>query len=469
MSAMSATPAPPSWHAIAFNNSTQREINSRAATAWRKTRSTHIDMLVGNYLSNYFQDLGEAIRTGASWFKRPRRTDGMRFYERCLPPKLPLRPWPPFLPRVKPAGHWDWFVFDNQTDAFWSSMRPLVRHVLDQTLDRCGLRATLSAPVLHFRCASAPLNRHSQYHFQRYSFFRAAARRYKRRFKGAQLKQLHLLTCVADDVQKSTQAATCTAYLDDLVSFLTKEMQIDVRVHNCAHSQFEDFAIMYGAPFLISTGSTMSLLPGLANHGGRRNTFVSPRLYDEESLAHNSRAPSRRVGCASCDWMLQRDHSVCHCEVADYSNVPKVLTALRQSAPPLAADKPPADQLCPACKGIHCDKFRPIACEVGSPSSSSANAAADLRSHAVHAAGCDAAGARLMSQDECKAAAGRQGRKWLGASRNDEEAPGCVMWEEGNVEYNSAKPKAGAAKCNVRGTCLCAPKAGGELQVVGVA
>ena len=82
-------------------------------------------MLVGNYLSNYFQDLGEAIRTGASWFKRPRRTDGMRFYERCLPPKLPLRPWPPFLPRVKPAGHWDWFVFDNQTDAFWSSMRPL--------------------------------------------------------------------------------------------------------------------------------------------------------------------------------------------------------------------------------------------------------------------------------------------------------------------------------------------------------
>ena len=48
----------------------------------------------------------------------------------------------------------------------------------------------------------------------------------------------------------------------------------------------------------------MSLLPGLANHGGRRNTFVSPRLA-EESLAHNSRAPSRRVGCASCDWMLK--------------------------------------------------------------------------------------------------------------------------------------------------------------------
>ena len=174
---MSALAAASSWHEIAFNNSTQRERNSRAAATWRSTRSTHIDLLVGNYLSNYFLDLAEAIRTGASRFRRPRRTENMRFYERCLPARLTLRPWPVGLPVVKPAGRWDWFVFDNATAAFWESMRPLVRHVLDGTLTRCGLRATVRAPVLHFRCASAPLNRHSQYHFQRYSFYRAAARR----------------------------------------------------------------------------------------------------------------------------------------------------------------------------------------------------------------------------------------------------------------------------------------------------
>jgi hypothetical protein len=39
-----------------------------------------------------------------------------------------------------------------------------------------------------------------------------------------------------------------------------------VAVHDCEHSMFEDFAIMYNAPFLISTSSTMSLLPGAYEH-----------------------------------------------------------------------------------------------------------------------------------------------------------------------------------------------------------
>ena len=219
------------WTAIAFENSTQRERNARAAAPWRQTRTIHIDMLVGNYLSHYFQELAEAIRSGAARFKRPRRTEGMRFYERCLPPALTLRPWPVSLPRVRPEGRWDWFVFDNQTALFWDSMRPLVRHVLDGSFERCGLRATVRAPVLHFRCASAPLNRHSQYHFQRYSYYRAVARRYRKRYREP-LRQLHLLTCVADDVQTAQQSKLCKAYLDDLLTFLRSELQIEVQVHN---------------------------------------------------------------------------------------------------------------------------------------------------------------------------------------------------------------------------------------------
>lgn len=115
-----------------------------------------------NYLSHYFQALAEAITSGEARFKRPRRTDGLRFYERCLPASLVLRPWPASLPRVQPIGRWDWFVFNNATADFWISMRPLVRIILRGAFERCGLRATVRAPVLHFRCASAPLNRHSQ-------------------------------------------------------------------------------------------------------------------------------------------------------------------------------------------------------------------------------------------------------------------------------------------------------------------
>ena len=192
------TRATADWHEILFENSTTREKASRVVTKWRQGRAMHVDLLVGNYLSHYFAELGEAIKTGRPKFKRPRRTGGLRFYESCLPASMSLNPWPESLPRVQPKGRWDWFVYENDTAAFWDSMRPLVRSTLDRTFERCGLRASVRAPVLHFRCASAPLNRHSQYHFQRYAFYRAAAQRYRRRFK-MPLRQLHLLTCVADE------------------------------------------------------------------------------------------------------------------------------------------------------------------------------------------------------------------------------------------------------------------------------
>jgi hypothetical protein len=499
------------WQAIAFENSTQREVNSRAAATWRQKRAIHVDLLVGNYLSHYFQELAEAIRNGASRFTRPRRTEGMRFYERCLPAGITLRPWPSSLPRVQPQGRWDWFVFDNATALFWDSMRPLVRHVLDGSFARCGLRATVRAPVLHFRCASAPLNRHSQYHFQRYSYFRAVARRYRKRHREP-LRHVHVLTCVADDVQKAEQSQLCTRYLDDLVTFLRTELSLEVRVHNCAHSMFEDLAIMYYAPYLISTGSTMSLLPGLARaearalpkalaSGGLRD-FVSPLLFDEESIALNSRAPGRRVGCEGCGWMLQRDHSLCQCEVPAYAEVPKVLALLRQPATPKSsvAVLPPAMRLCPHCEAARCERYRPIACEIAAPSkwraadqpavveeaaASAANAAPPVSAAeavAPHmrqraspaslgaAASCAAAGAVLMSQSQCRSAARADyGRKWIGSSRNDNEAPGCVLWEDGNVEFNKASASANKGRCNVRGTCLCAGATGEEVQVVGYA
>ena len=508
--AMALSSAATDWTSISFENSTKREANSRAITEWRKTRTTHIDMLIGNYLSHYFEVLANSIRTGAAQFRMPRRSDGMRFYDRCLPNTIPLKPGPPYLDgldRITPRGRWDWFVFGNETALFWASMQPAVKRVLDHTLRACDLRAAVKAPVLHFRCASAPLNRHSQYRFMRYSFFRAAARRYRRRFKEP-LKRLHLLTCVADDVLRPGQARLCTSYLDDLARFLRDDMGIEVHISNCAHSMFEDFAIMYYAPFLISTGSTMSLMPGLARHV-RRGTFVSPLLFDEASLASNGRSPGRRVGCSSCEWMLQRDHSLCHCEVVSYADDGKVIGLLRESSTlqhvKPRPNAPPEQRLCPRCDQVRCDVFRPIACEIQAPSvwrgvappveehaapasqpaspsplsPSAPSSSVPLpppsagRTLAIRAPNCKAVNAAPMSESECKEAASKPGfgRKWIGSGTERSEAPGCVLWEEGNVEYNRYAPPLEEQRCNVRGTCLCKDNAGGgtERQLIGSA
>ena len=49
---------------------------------------------------------------------------------------------------------------------------------------------------------------------------------------------------------------------------------------------------------------------------------------------------------------------------------------------------------------------------------------------------------------------------------DDDEAAGCVLWEEhGNVEYNA---KTEQPVCNVRGTCLCKGSDGREVHIIGM-
>lgn len=338
-------------------------------------------------------------------------------------------------------------------------------------------------------------------HLQRYSYYRAAARRYRRRTKEP-LRRLHLLTCVADDKASTEQARSCGAYLDDLRAFLSTELHIETYVSNCAHSMFEDFSIMYHAPFLISTGSTMSLLPGLAHlHPGR--SFLSPLLFDEEAIAANSRAPYHSDGCRGCtSWMIQRDHALCHCEVPAYAQTKPLLAALRQPLLPLS--QAPPYGLCPRCDAVSCEHVRlgGRACAVRAPSSwappdpavgvaernHSLSNGVDVaalvaatkaysaqhrggRTGAVRAANCAAAGAAPMGITECRVAASREGfwRTWLGSSRSKTEPPGCLLWADGNVEYNTRPPPKGRPPplCRLRGTCLCRAPNGDELQVVG--
>ena len=65
-----------------------------------------------------------------------------------------------------------------------------------------------------------------------------------------------------------------------------------------------------------------------------------------------------------------------------------------------------------------------------------------------------------MSQRECEAQArGRvweDARRWIGASLNPLEHPGCLLWDDGGVEFNSHRDQ--SMGCNVKGVCLCAAR-----------
>ena len=113
----------------------------------------------------------------------------------------------------------------------------------------------------------------------------------------------------------------------------------------------------------------------------------APELHSSPLISVISTDLGRQVGCKGCaEWMVQKDHALCHCEVASYDKVEPVLAALR--APPKNTDAlpmppgsvalgsagvgPSADSLalCARCAVVHCAAFRPVACELSAPAPS---------------------------------------------------------------------------------------------------
>ena len=183
-----------------------------------------------------------------------------------------------------------------------------MHRVLDLAFSKCGHKLVVERPIIHIRCDSAPANRQSHYRFQRLTFYNTVVQRLKPHLQ----RGVTIMTCDVDEF--NTNKEICDTYVDSVSSYLL-HLGINATVSRCEYGMIESYARMFYAPALVSTGSTMSLTAGLFSH----KPFVSALLFDEETIAWNSRKP-RTVACGdNCPWMVQRDTSICHCEVDDYA------------------------------------------------------------------------------------------------------------------------------------------------------
>ena len=74
---------------------------------------------------------------------------------------------------------------------------------------------------------------------------------------------------------------------------------------------------------------------------------------------------------------------------------------------------------------------------------------------------CSGRGLRLLTSDECEAAARRAEHQFIGRTTERGEFPGCVRWGGGFVEFNAHADEAGG--CRISGeavdgvppACLC--------------
>jgi hypothetical protein len=153
-------------------------------------------------------------------------------------------------------------------------VRPLMHRLIGQALDKTGLDPQIRQidhPVIHFRCADTPFIQNPDYKLRKHVYFRKALDFIHQR-TGRKYDRLTILSYVK---HRSTpeQQQLCQNYLGMLQTFLQEELgyQVDIQ----SKSNVEDFATMFYAPAVISTGGSYSLMSGFFGHG----VFVQPQDY----------------------------------------------------------------------------------------------------------------------------------------------------------------------------------------------
>lgn len=248
---------------------------------------------IGNILCGYFYHMGESWSRGETFV-----WDGWEsehYFYKQFPVKLdpPLETKIPKFEGVVPISAWTM----NKPEAreFWDAMKPYVHRYIHKALQNTNQVLSQRLPVVHYRCADVPFDRNVDYHFQKYDFFRNAL---------AGHKEIDLITCSKWKATDEMKTA-CNEY----VNLLKNEIgNTRVNIIEC-RDVLEDFARMFYAPLVVSTGSSMSFMAGYFGNG----KFVTGGHFDENDQSKN---------CLICDYSPETN--LLHSDVENYYDVDEV-------------------------------------------------------------------------------------------------------------------------------------------------
>jgi alpha-N-acetylglucosamine transferase len=207
-----------------------------------------------------------------------------------------------------------WFMYNNLYYKFWLCMKDIVYIILDNAFIKSNLKKTIEYPVIHFRCADTPFVRHSQYHFQKYEFYKEVLNKIYSEIDKKYIndKKIKILSCSfhkSDDAIKKS----CAIYTNSLCDYL-KSINYEPIVE--CNKNIEDFATLFYAPAVISIGSSFSFMSGFFGKG----LFYSGGHIEEKD---------KKAGCTMCNKWLINNYEVKHSMIDDYHNTDKVISILK--------------------------------------------------------------------------------------------------------------------------------------------
>jgi len=274
---------------------------------------------IGNYLANYFFNLGECICEGKDFYIEKSDNE----FISLLPNELPynyddIRE--KFIENNVNHEFFDsvrntttcidacnaWEIRNENGKNFWLIMKPLAQSILDVAFEKSNLNKKVNNPVIHFRCSDVPMSRHNVYYFQKYEYFKMAL---EKTTKECNNKNVTIVYC-GDHECDAENKRVCNIYNKSLSEYLTS---FNYNVNVQCQSIQEDFATLYFAPLVISTGGSFSFMAGFLGKG----VFVSPGLE----------GTSDELNMQLKDWVIPKKNLL-HDDVPDYYNTDDVIKRL---------------------------------------------------------------------------------------------------------------------------------------------
>ncbi len=278
---------------------------------------------IGNYLSKYFYHYSVSLCKKEDFHYPPSSHTLLKY----LPETIPFDPdkHALFLAKgitlVKLEPVVDISLWECTSDwilDLWLILKPTVQEILQSAIEQSGVSPSKKT-ILHFRCADTPFIKQSKYYLQRYDFFKECLT--------PSDQEVTLMNCSTHRSGKEDQAA-CSDYVERLTALLTS-LGYTVKVQ--CKTNVEDFADLFHAKKVISTGGSFSFMSGFFGKG----VFLSTSHRSEEHPADHPADPTvEPTGCESdaCTRIFKKGYNIPHEKVESYHDTEKVYQLLIQSS-----------------------------------------------------------------------------------------------------------------------------------------
>ena len=261
---------------------------------------------IGNYLSKYFYHYAISVCQQKD-FHYPSHPNLLLKY---LPERIPFRSdlYQAFqqkritlekLGTVADISLWE--CRENWIMDTWTLLKPVIQPLLKKAIEQSDL-VSESKTIIHFRCADTPFIKHISYHLQRYAFFKDCLEKIHKDSK------ITLMNCSTHRSGKEDQEA-CSQYVQKLTQYLNS---LGYEVETQCKTNGEDFADLFQAKAVISTGGSFSFMSGFFGEG----MFLS-----------SEHSPENSCDSTECS-LFMKGYNIPHEQVESYHDIEKVYTLL---------------------------------------------------------------------------------------------------------------------------------------------